>query len=210
MKRRFVDRIGLAVVGLVGIAFVLVKVNTNHRSIDANERIQRNGEKSQTAKVMTPGEIAKTVDTDKLIVKSNTSGTLPPENEEIASEITDNLEESTPFDSDDSILDGAAIRDESESMDEFADDVDIPELVDTIELEIADLLFESDFSDEEVEDTMNLIRTGGEKTTTQSGEEIDDYPDRVTFVLRFLKQTEMEPGEIKSIVQDFFPAKLLL
>jgi len=99
-------------------------------------------------------------------------------------------------------------REDLENAPEYIDDVEIPESTDGVELELSTILFETDFSDGEIEEILDTIRTGGAEEGMEISDLEDDYPDRVRFMLRLVKQTAMNTEEIRSAVKDVFPAKL--
>lgn len=84
------------------------------------------------------------------------------------------------------------------------DDTEIPLLTEEIEGELTDILVYSYVSYEEIDKIFNVIRTG----TVEDSEALDpsdDYSNRLSAVLRLIKQSDMNSTQIISVINDIFP-----
>jgi hypothetical protein len=92
----------------------------------------------------------------------------------------------------------------AEASEVVDDDVEIPSSIEVVEGELTDIFFDADLTDEEVDSIFAVMRAGTEEDL-DAFEPSNDYPARVTFILRLLKQTEMNAAEIIAMVHDIFP-----
>jgi hypothetical protein len=74
-----------------------------------------------------------------------------------------------------------------------------------MELELTDLLFHYDISDEKIDQIFDAIRAGSE-ADVEASDPSYDYPDRIRAILRLIKQSDINVEQITTMINDIFPS----
>jgi len=87
---------------------------------------------------------------------------------------------------------------------EYVDDTDIDQSIESMEVELTDLLFHYDVSDEKIDEIFDAIRAGTEEDINALDPSYD-YSDRVRTIVRLIEQSDMNFEQITIMINDIFP-----